>query len=61
MSADLTDDKSNIGSVMPWCRQAAIHYVKQWGWSRPVSPYGVTWINLELIDVYYFRFEITTT
>ena len=30
MSFDLTDDKSTLGQVIHWCRQATSHYLSQW-------------------------------
>ena len=40
MPRDPTDDKSTLVQVMPWCRQALIHYLRQ---CSPRSiPYGVT-------------------
>ena len=41
MPWDLTDDKSTLVQVMPWCRQATSHYPSQW-WHSSKSPYGVT-------------------
>ena len=41
MVQDSTDDKSTLVQVMAWCRQATSHYLSQ-GWSRSLSPYGVT-------------------
>ena len=41
MSLDLTDDKSTLVQVMPWCRQATSHYLNQC-WPRSLSPYDVT-------------------
>ena len=39
-SEGLTDDKSTLGQVMAWCRQATSHYLTQC-WPRSLSPYGV--------------------
>ena len=41
MPQDLTDDKSTLGQVMAWCRQASSHYLDQC-WPRSPTPYGVT-------------------
>ena len=38
---DPTDDKSTMGLVMAWCRQAASHYLNQC-WHRSMSPYRIT-------------------
>ena len=46
-SEGLTDDKSTLGQVMAWCRQAPSHYLSHC-WARSMSPYGVTrpqWVN----------------
>ena len=40
MPRDPTDDKSTLVQVMPWCRQALIHYLRRC-WPRSI-PYGVT-------------------
>ena len=43
----LTDDKSTLGQVMAWCRQATSHYLSQC-WPRSMLPNGVTrpqWVN----------------
>ena len=48
MPRDLTDDKSTLGQVMAWCRQATSHYLSQC-WLSSLSPYGVArpqWVNL---------------
>ena len=47
MPQNLTDDKSTLVQVMPWCRQATSHYLNQC-WPRSLTPYGVTrpqWIK----------------
>ena len=36
------DNKSALGQVMAWCRQASSHHLNQC-WPRSVSPYGVPW------------------
>ena len=41
-SEGLPDDKSILGQVMAWCRQATSHYLSQC-WPRSMSPHGVTW------------------
>ena len=38
-NAKLTDEKSTLFQVMPWCRQASSHCLSQCR-SRSVSPYG---------------------
>ena len=41
MQLDFTADKSTLGQVMAWCRQATSHYLNQCR-PRSMSPYGVT-------------------
>ena len=48
MPLDLTDDKSTLGQVMAWCRQATSHYLSQC-WPRSMSPNGITrpqWVKV---------------
>ena len=51
MTLDLTDDKSTLVEVMPWCHQATSHYLGQC-WPSFMSPYGVTrpqWVKISLV------------
>ena len=44
MSQDPISDKSNLFSVMTWCRQATIHCLNP-SWPRAMTPYSVTRAN----------------
>ena len=53
MPPDLTDDKSTLGQVMAWCRQATSHYLNQC-WQSSVMPYVVTkpqWVNSCIVGI----------
>ena len=46
-SRDLCDDKSTLGQLMAWCRQATSHNLNQC-WPTFLPPFGVTrpqWVN----------------
>ena len=41
MPENLTNDKSTLVQLMPWCTQASSHYLNQC-WLKSLSPYGIT-------------------
>ena len=62
MVTGLTDDKSTLGQVMAWCRQATSHHLTQC-WPRSMPPYGFTrpqWVKYKhyTIRVYHGNLSI---
>ena len=51
MPQDPTDDQSKFVQVMPWCRQAAIHFLGQY-FPKSLSPYGVTWPQIFNVKIH---------
>ena len=53
MPQDPTDDQSKFVQVMPWCRQAASHFLGQY-WPKSLLSYGVTWPHILNVKIHNF-------